>query len=37
MSELVGRIASAVWKEAQEGRTGKRAGDSLKNRALVIR
>jgi hypothetical protein len=34
---LVGSIASAVRMEAQEGRTGRRTGDSLKIRALVIR
>jgi hypothetical protein len=37
LSGLVGSIASVVRMEAQEDRTGRKAGDSLKNQALVIR
>jgi hypothetical protein len=37
MSGLVGRVASVARKEAQEGRTGTMAGDSLRNQTLVIR
>jgi hypothetical protein len=33
--EQAGKVASAAWKDAQEGRTGRKTGDSPKSQSLT--